>query len=52
MGTGWLGMEVEVRGQRSEVRTHVPPVLSGISLVSLLAHRPPSSLWPLGRQLV
>lgn len=43
------GVEAEVRGQGSEARTHVPSVLSGISRVSLLTHRPPSSRWPLGR---
>lgn len=52
LGTGWLGMEVEVRGQGSEVGTHVPSVLSGISRVSLLTHRPPSSRQPLRRTVV
>lgn len=49
LGTGWLGVKVEVKGQGSGVRTHISSILSRISLVSLFTHRPSSSRWPLGR---
>lgn len=49
-GLGIGGWELKLRLRSgSEVRTHISPILSRISLVSFLTHWPPSSRCPLGR---